>query len=345
MVTHYDGASHELALVRQVGSLLGLGTVELRHLRAFVAIAEYGHYGRAAVSLRLTQPALTQRIQVLEREVGVQLLKRNAREVRLTPAGEAFIEHARGLVQAEDRALLALSDYASGILGGLRIAYLTLWDAGLPANIIAEFRRRHPAIKLEMTSGYSQVNIDRLIAGEVDFAFVGVSIGEHSGVAMRPLDRHELVLVMAPTHPLMQMERVPIKCLRGEPMIAVSSSGVNAPLAAASVGWLTKYIGEPPNIVREEPPDQMGAALAKSGNAVALMTEHRAARARSDGLDYRPLSPTPLIEYGFAYVRDNTSPALANLVKTVDEVAPPLSDWLPPDSEVVWPPRGGKRAD
>jgi len=319
--------------------------LELRHLRAFVAVAEYGHYGRAAASLRLTQPALTQRIQTLERELGIQLFKRNAREVRLTPAGEAFIEHARGLVQAEDRALLALSDYASGILGRLRIAYLTLWDAGLPANIIGEFRRRHPAIKLEMTSGYSQVNIDRLIAGEADFAFIGMAIGEHDGIAMHTLDRHELVVVMAPNHPLMKMECVPITRLRGEPMIAVSSSGVNAPLAAASHGWLTKYFGEPPNVIREEPPDQMSAALAQSGDAVALMTEHRALLARNDGLDYRRLSPTPLVEYGLAYIRNNPSPALANLLKTVADVAPPLADWLPPGSEVIWPPRGGKIAD
>jgi DNA-binding transcriptional LysR family regulator len=319
--------------------------LELRHLRAFVAVAEYGHYGRAAANLRLTQPALTQRIQTLERELGIQLFKRNAREVRLTPAGEAFIEHARGLVQAEDRALLALSDYASGILGRLRIAYLTLWDAGLPANIVGEFRRRHPAIKLEMTSGYSQVNIDRLIAGEADFAFVGMAIGEHDGVSMHTLDRHELVVVMAPNHPLMQMECVPITRLRGEPMIAVSSSGVNAPLAAASHGWLTKYFGEPPNVIREEPPDQMSAALAQSGDAVALMTEHRALLARNEGLDYRRLSPTPLVEYGLAYSRNNPSPALANLLKTVADVAPPLPEWLPPGSEVIWPPRGGKGAD
>ncbi len=310
-----------------------------------MAIAEHGHYGRAAASLRLTQPALTQRMQVLERELGVQLLKRNARGVRLTPAGEAFIDHARGLVQAEDRALLALSDYASGIRGRLRIAYLTLWDAGLPASIVAEFRRRHPEIKLEMTSGYSQMNIDRLIAGDVDFAFVGVAIGEHNGVAMRTLDRHELVVVMAPNHPLMEMECVPITRLRGEPMIAVSSSGVNAPLAAASVGWLTKYFGEPPNIIGEEPPDQMSAALAQSGDAVAVMTEHRALLARNDGLDYRRLSPTPLVEYGMAYIRDNPSPALAGLLKTVADVAPPLPELLPPGSEVIWPPRGGKIAD
>jgi len=165
--------------------------LELRHLRAFVAIAEHRHYGRAAASIKVTQPAITQRIQVLEAELGVRLLERNAREVRLTPAGETLIEHARGLVQIEERALAALRDHAAGIVGRLSISYLTLWDVGLPAEILAEYRRRYPAIKLDMTSGYSQTNVERLLAGDVDFAFVGVSIGEHKGIAIRPLDRHD----------------------------------------------------------------------------------------------------------------------------------------------------------
>ena len=304
-----------------------------------MAIAEHRHYGRAAASIKVTQPAITQRIQVLEAELGVRLLERNAREVRLTPAGETLIEHARGLVQIEERALAALRDYAAGIAGRLSISYLTLWDVGLPAEILAEYRRRYPAIKLEMTSGYSQTNVERLLAGEVDFAFVGVSIGEHKGIAIRPLDRHELVLVMSPAHRFMEMERVPIDCLRGEPMITISS-GVNNPLAAASLNWLTKYIGELPNIVGEEPPDQMAAALAQSDKAVSLMSEHRAEIARAAGLDYRRLAPTPLIEYGAAWVRDNPSPILANLLKTVDDIAPPLPDEVPAGSELIWSRRG-----
>src|SRR6266851_4516242 len=92
-------------------NLYDVSALELRHLRAFVAIADTGHYGRAAASLKLTQPAITQRIQVLERELGVQLFNRNAREVSLTPSGEALIEHARSLVQIEDRALAALPDH------------------------------------------------------------------------------------------------------------------------------------------------------------------------------------------------------------------------------------------
>ncbi|OLC16762.1 MAG: hypothetical protein AUH32_00525 [Actinobacteria bacterium 13_1_40CM_66_12] len=315
--THYDDAA-----------------VELRHLRAFVAIADTGHYGRAAENLKLTQPAITQRIQVLERELGVQLFIRSAREVHLTPAGELLLDHARSLVQIEDRALAALRDHLAGIAGRLRISYLTLWDVGLPADIVAEYRRRYPSIKLEMTTGYSQQNMDCLAANDVDVAFIGTAIGERKGIAMRTLDRHDLVVVIPPTHRFMQIDRVPIEWLRGEPIIAVTPV-VNPNLAAASLAWLAKYTGEPPNVIREEPPDQMAAALAQSGNAISLMTVRRAVIAQTEGLEYRPLTPTPVIEYGFAYLRDNPSPSLANFVATVDEIAAPLAEELPAGSVLL----------
>ncbi len=260
--------------------------MELRNIRAFLAVADERHFGRAAVSLNLTQPALTLRIQVLERELGIQLLQRNARKVRLTDAGEALLEHARTLVQEEDRTVREMQDYVAGLAGRLRISYLTLWDAGLPARIIAEFRRRYPSIT---------------------------------------------------------MKNVPVMCLRGERMVS-TSAGVNAPLVAATIGWVAKGTGEPPNIIREEPPDQMGAALAQSGDAFALMTEHRAILAAADGLIYRRLTPTPVIEYGVAYLHENQALPLANLVKTVEDIAPPLQSDLPADSELlgVGPARDGE---
>ena len=309
--------------------------LELRHLRAFVAIVENGHFGRAAASLNLTQPALTQRIQVLEREVGQQLFTRDAREVRLTPAGAILLTSAKALVQTEDRALREMKDHLAGITGRLRISYLTLWDVGLPATILAEFRRRHPRVKLEMTSGYSQQNVNLLLTGDVDFAFVGATIGRGNRLEIRPLDRHEIVLVMPPAHHLAQMESVPVRCLGGVPMMGVSS-GVNPPLTEATTRWLTRWTGEPTNSVREEPPDQMAAALALTDNVVALMTVHRAILAQADGLVYRPLVPAPIIEYGFAYCRDNQSPALANLLKTVVDVAPPLEQVLPEGKELLF---------
>ncbi len=308
--------------------------MELRNVRAFLAVADQRHFGRAAASLNLTQPALSLRIQVLEREVGIQLLSRSAREVRLTPAGESLLKHAQALVHEEDLTLREMKDHVAGLAGSLRISYLTLWDAGLPARIIAEFRRCYPSIKLEMTTGYSQMNLARLLAREVDFAFIGVSIGEHEGIAIRPLDRHEIVVVMAPTNHLAECEFVSVKSLKGEPMIA-TSAGVNVPLVAATIRWVTEGSGEPPNIIREEPPDQMAAALAQSGNACALMTERRAILAASEGLVYRRLKPTPIIEYGVAYLCENVSPALTNLLKTVEEIAPPVPADLPLGSELL----------
>jgi DNA-binding transcriptional LysR family regulator len=319
--------------------------MELRNVRGFLAVAGERHFGRAAAGLNLTQPALTLRIQSLERELGVQLLERNSREVRLTTAGEALLLHARRLVQEEDRTLRVMKDYAGGLTGHLRISYLTLWDIGLPANIVAEFRSRYPGIELEMTTGYSQTNLERLLAGELDLAFIGVAIGEREQIAIRPLDRHEIVVAMMPTHPLAQMDRIPVECLRGEPMVAVSA-GVNGPVATAIRGWLTKYTGEPPNIVQEEPPDQITAAVAHSGNTIALMTVRRASLAQAEGLVYRRLSPAPSIEYGVAYPRENHSPALANLLKTVEDLVPPLAADLPPDAEllVAGPARVGTTA-
>ncbi|TMB99988.1 MAG: LysR family transcriptional regulator [Chloroflexi bacterium] len=317
-------------------TLTRIGTIlELRQLRAFVAIADHGHYGRAADSVGLTQPAITQRIKALERELGTPLLTRSARGVNLTSAGQALIEHARRLLLIEDRAVRALHDHAKGVVGRLRISYLTLWDFGPPANIVAEFRRRYPAVVLEMSTGYSQANMDRLVAGNVDFAFVGVSIGERRGIAIRTLDRHEMVVVMTPQHPLALIDRVPIERLRGEPLISVPP-GVNNSLVAASLSWLGRHTGESPTVVREEPPDQIAAALMRTGNAIALMTVHRAEIAQKDGLIYRSLVPSPMIEYGAAYFRDDPSPALANLLEVVDEVAPALPDALPEGNELIW---------
>jgi len=316
------------------GAEATMWTLELRHLRAFVAIADHQHYGHAAESLRLTQPAITQRIQVLEQELGVQLLKRNAREVSLTTAGEALIENARSLVRIEDQALLALKDLAAGSAGTLRIAYLSLWDMGLPADTVAEFRRRYPEIRLQMSTGYSLQNLERLRNGDADFAFIGAAIFDQPGIAIRVLDRHQIVVVMHPDHHLAQMDCIPLERLRREPIIS-ASSGVNPQLVAASLVWLAKATGERPNILREEPPDQMVGALAHSPNAIGLMTEHRAILARAEGLEYRPLAPTPVIEYGCAYVRNNPSPLLANLLQTVDEITPPLPAGLGAGSEFV----------
>src|SRR4030081_3937609 len=97
--------------------------MELRQIRAFLQVATARHFGKAATALKITQPALTQRIQALERELGVPLLTRSAREVTLTPAAETLLPSANSLMQVEARALRDLADSAAGRAGKLRVSY------------------------------------------------------------------------------------------------------------------------------------------------------------------------------------------------------------------------------
>jgi DNA-binding transcriptional LysR family regulator len=308
--------------------------VELRNIRTFLAVADERHFGRAAAILNVTQPALTQRIQALEQELGIQLLRRNAREVSLTPAGEALLEHARKLVQDEDRALREMRDHAAGIAGRLRIAYLTSWTVGMPANIVSEFRRRYPAVRLETTSGQSQANVQRLTADDLDFAFIRIPAVGGKGLVVRPVNRQEVVLIMTPTNHLARMERVPIECLRGEPIIAVSSA-MKSPHVDAARKWLALRLGEEPNIIAEEPMDQIPAAVAQSGTALAFTTDARVSVMTAAGLVCRPMTPAAIVEYGVAYLDTNTSPVLGNMLRIVDEVAATFRSDLPADGDLV----------
>lgn len=309
--------------------------MELRNVRAFVTVADERHFGRAAAILHITQPGLTQRIQVLERELGMQLLRRNAREVGLTPAGESFLPFARRLTQEEDAAMREMKDHVAGIAGRLRISYLTAWNVGLPGNIVSEFRRRYPAVALETTSGQSRSNIERLADRRLDLAFVAVPAGEPKGITVRPINRQEILLVMSPANPLASLARVPIDRLRGEPIIAVSRA-VNSPHVDSALRWLTYRLGEEPNLVAEEPPDQIAAAVSQSGVAVAFTTETRVPAMQAAGLICRPMTPAPLVEYGVAYHDGGQSRALSNMLEIIEQFAPTLSADVPPGTDLVW---------
>src|SRR5260370_6773267 len=140
-------------------SISGGSEMELRQLRAFLQVANARHFGKAAAALRITQPALTQRIQALERELGVQLLTRSAREVRLTPAGEILLPYATSLIQVEDRAIRDLADNASGRTGKLRVAYLLHGDVGTQRRIVAEFTPLSGDVAVETSMAYSSSNL------------------------------------------------------------------------------------------------------------------------------------------------------------------------------------------
>lgn len=306
--------------------------MELRQLRAFVEVADQRHFGHAAKKLRLTQPALTQRIQALERELGSHLLERNAREVRLAPAGTLLLPHARQLVEVEDQALHDLKGFVSGITGRLRIAYQSAGDISVAGTIIAEYRRRYPGVEVETTSGYSGPNLQLVQDRLADVAFVLLPSEPPPGIAARTIRREDIILAIRADHHLAQMDPVPVTALRGEP-IGLPPPGSNPHLLAALRSWLVSRTGGELNVVSEDPSDLAVETVARAGMA-SILQVRRYIPKPAQGIAYRSLSPTPLIELAVAYRSDDHSPTLANLLEVVKETAP-FDPRSAPEGEVI----------
>ncbi|MFG2987821.1 transcriptional regulator CynR [Streptomyces sp. NPDC048257] len=170
--------------------------LELRHLRYLIAVAEHGSFTRAAEELRISQPTLSQQVKQLERTVGVQLLDRTGRAVRLTDAGATYVHYARGALRdlaAAERAVLDLADLSRG---HLRLALTPTFTAYLVGPLVAGLHADHPGITLDVR----EMPQDRIEAGlladdhDLGLAFEGPHL---PGIAATPLFTETLGLVTA----------------------------------------------------------------------------------------------------------------------------------------------------
>ena len=181
-------------------------TFSLEQIRTFVEVAETEHISRAAAALFLTQGAFTQQIRNFEHAVGLQLLERDGRRVRLTDAGHSLSEACRGAL----RAVQVMEDTAHAIreleAGSLHVgASPTCATYYLPPHL-AEFTRRHPSVKLEVAVADSSELSRRVLAGSLDCALIEAEPDPRLLVA--ELSPDELVLVAHRDHPLSQLKRV-----------------------------------------------------------------------------------------------------------------------------------------
>ncbi|MFE3180221.1 transcriptional regulator CynR [Streptomyces violascens] len=173
---------------------------ELRHLRYLLAVAEHGNFTRAAEELRISQPTLSQQVKQLERTVGVQLLDRTGRSVRLTDAGETYAHYARRALRdlaAAERAVLDIADLSRG---SLRLAVTPTFTAYLVGPLVAELHSRHPGIALDVRE-LAQDRIEAgLLADELD---LGIAFdGPHlPGIEVTALFTETLGLVVGAPAP------------------------------------------------------------------------------------------------------------------------------------------------
>ena len=306
--------------------------MDFKHLDAFLQVAATGHFGRAAIALQITQSALTQRIQALERELGAQLLSRGPSGARLTAAGEVLLPYARTLVQTVSLARRDLADNAAGLGGHLRLGYLAHGDLVAQVKIANAFRHQYPRITVETSSASSQDNLERVANGELEAAFATAPMEPRPGVIEKVILVDPLVVVLPKNHRLAQLDPVPVAKLRGESLI-ITPSRLNVTTVAAFRAWLERLTGAPLKVVAEEPPVQAVEAVGTLGGPLSFVSGRLSTSMASSNVVFRQMSPAPVLKLVLIYLRNNPAPILTSLLRTVDEVAPTLQVETPADSE------------
>src|ERR1700752_1185624 len=147
--------------------------MELRHLRYFVAVGEEQHYGRAAERLRVAQPALSRQIQDLEEEIGFKLFDRLPRGVKISLAGELFLNEARRILEEVTEAIARAQRVAKGQSGTLRVGFTenASWHGVIP-NSFRRFRERQPDAELQLHPLASLEQLAAIRSGRLDAGFV-----------------------------------------------------------------------------------------------------------------------------------------------------------------------------
>jgi DNA-binding transcriptional LysR family regulator len=151
--------------------------VEIRELRAFVAVAEEGSLSAAARALHLSQSALSQTVQSLERQLGVQLLQRHSTGVTVTDAGTILLREARVLLAQHDRALAAVTGPTAAGPGTLRVGLPLELPAGLLPAVLEKLGTACPLTRVDVTHDSSSAQLAALREGKLDVALVR----EHPG--------------------------------------------------------------------------------------------------------------------------------------------------------------------
>jgi DNA-binding transcriptional LysR family regulator len=210
---------------------------ELEDLRVFLEVERSGSFTGAATSLHYTQSGISRRIAALERATGGPLFVRQARGVRLTPAGTVLHRHALDIVGRLGAAADEVAAVRQGRGGRLRIGSFATANAVLLPTVLAEFRRSWPEVETSVMEDLTRVLVPALLAGQIDIAVVSdypTGAVPADGIDLVHLCDDPLLVALPPGHRLADAEDVALRDLADESWIEAGPRGETTVLAAAA---------------------------------------------------------------------------------------------------------------
>lgn len=261
--------------------------MELRHLRYYIVVAEQLHFGRAAKLLNISQPPLSNQIKHLEEELGVQLLVRNNKEVRITPAGQHFLEAAKQCIANLDKEIAFTQRIAQGKEGSISIGFSGTMSFHLIPAIVKDFKKHHPGIdiRLQQLTTYNQ--IVGLIHGTIDVGFL-VSPVSDKRIDNITILEERFVACLPKSHPLADAcHAVDVSQLCDENWVMTPREAGHGYYDA--VISLCKDQGFMPNVIQTAQEQQTLVALVAAEMGVTLLP-HSATYIKNDHVVYKEIN-------------------------------------------------------
>jgi LysR family hca operon transcriptional activator len=290
--------------------------MDLRHLRYFVAVAEAGSVTLAAEKrLHTAQPSLSRQLRDLEAEVGTPLFTRGARGVELTPAGRAFLDHARAALHEASQAVTAARRAARPAKPEFSVGFLTGLEVDWLPQVTQVLRAELPKIDFKVSSRYSPDLAEAVQNGELDAALLRVE--PQPDVSYEIIAREPLVVVLPSDHPLAAETSVDPRDLEGETFIGFT----DIPHILRDI--VESYLRDQgATITPSHRIDNfaVGVSLVASTRGVAILPTYVEPLLPWSVVS-RPLKgEQPTIDLALGYRADNLSPLLKVLLGGVDQL-------------------------
>jgi DNA-binding transcriptional LysR family regulator len=294
--------------------------MELRHLRYFMAVGEEQHYGRASRRLRVAQPALSRQIQDLEEEIGFELFERLPRGVKLSAAGELFLEDVRRILKDVNEAAARAGSVALGHSGTLRVGFTenASWR-GVVQDSFRLFRELQPDAELQLQPAGSLEQLEAIRSGRLDAGFVFNMPKTDPELELLPIAVQHIELAALKGHPLTKLKKLRLR-----------------DLAQATFVWFPRrespvlydrlmhecFRGglKSPRIVQEGLNEATILSLVAAGLGVGWVLGTARWRCPKSVVIMSVVDLNLPLPLALAWRRDNTSPLLANFIGEVQRL-------------------------
>jgi DNA-binding transcriptional LysR family regulator len=251
--------------------------MELRQLEYFIAVATEMNFSRAAHRVHVVQSALSTSVGKLEKELGVELFDRSRQQIKMTPAGELFREHARQVIRSARLAKDSMSDFHGQLTGTVDVGSLISFGSLDVPRVLGDFHRDYPFVRVRLRQSQtgSTAYLTAIADGSLDLALVSAPERFPPGIEMRLLSQESMMFVCRPDHRLAQRDHVDIIDLANEDLIGFPAAfGLRRLVEDAfTAAGITAHI--PHEVALEY---SISAGLVRHGLGTILMPASEAAR-------------------------------------------------------------------